>query len=685
MNSSITLDQLINAGLTPDDANTLLIKAKTLLEPLTTTEEAWQIISKNLLTSHHPFPVHRLFFTSLFPDWETDPESAPAWLPTKDIMQNANLTSFMSTVGITDVPTFHQWSVTHYQDFWHGITQQLKIIFDQAPEKICDEKQDIESLTWFPDASMNIANSCFNAPQNVAAIIYEDTNRTIKRMTYEELNQFSNRIANSLVKQGFQPGDAIAIAMPMNPQAVAIYLGIIKMGGVVISIADSFSSEEVGTRLKIADAKAIFTQDFILWGNKKLPLYEKIKNNTHSLKIIALACNTILDLPLRENDLSFDDFLVADTQFKAVACDPMSPCNILFSSGTTGIPKAIPWNHTTPIKTASDAYFHQNISSNDILAWPTNLGWMMGPWLIFSALINHATIALYTTGAPKDREFGEFIQNAKVTMLGVVPTLVATWRQSHCMEKLDWSAIKVFTSTGECSNPEDMFYLMSLGGYKPIIEYCGGTEIGGAYLSSTVIEKNYPSLFTTPTMGLDMTIIDEAGNMASQGEVAIIPPSMGLSTTLLNADHHDIYFANMPVMSDGKKLRRHGDQIKQLPHGHYMILGRVDDTMNLGGIKISAAEIERALTGLPEIIEVAAIAVSPPDNGPSLLVIYAATQAVLDKNIIRKEMQAKINLHLNPLFKIHDVIFTSDLPKTASNKIMRRVLRKQYMKERNEN
>jgi acetyl-CoA synthetase len=587
----------------------------------------------------------------------------------------------MSKFGIHDLKSFHRFSIEHFQDFWQAVMTQLEIVFDKPPEKICDEKNSLEAITWFPHAKINIANSCFTAPKNSTAIIYEDENKILRTMTYDELNRLSNRIANSLVQQGYKPGDAIAIAMPMHAYAVAIYLGIIKMGAIVVSIADSFSSEEIGTRLKIANAKAIFTQDFIAWGNKKLPLYEKVKNNPHSVKIITLPAANKIDLPLRAEDISFADFLVTNDAFTALSCDPMTACNILFSSGTTGIPKAIPWNHTTPIKAASDAYFHQNIKENDVLAWPTNLGWMMGPWLIFAALINHAAIALYQ-GAPKDREFGEFIQHAKVTMLGVVPTLVAAWRESHCMEKLDWRAIKVFTSTGECSNPDDMLYLMSLGGHKPVIEYCGGTEIGGAYLSSTVIEKNYPSLFTTPTMGLDITIIDEAGKPASQGEVAIIPPSIGLSTTLLNGDHHEVYFANMPHLLDGKILRRHGDQLKQFPHGLYTMLGRVDDTMNLGGIKISAAEIERVLTGLPEIIETAAIAIPPPDNGPSLLIIYAAVTADhLDKTIVMRAMQAKINQHLNPLFKIHDVIFTKELPKTASNKIMRRILRKQYVEK----
>jgi acetyl-CoA synthetase len=221
---------------------------------------------------------------------------------------------------------------------------------------------------------------------------------------------------------------------------------------------------------------------------------------------------------------------------------------------------------------------------------------------------------------------------------------------------------------------------MSLANYKPVIEYCGGTEIGGAYISSTVIEKNCPSLFTTAAMGMNIVIIDEQGKPASDGQVAIIPPSIGLSTALLNANHHNVYYTDMPQSPKGEILRRHGDQIKKFPNGYYCILGRVDDTMNLGGIKISSAEIERILVNLPEIIEVAAIAIPPPDHGPSLLVIYAETKSELDKQATMKDMQKKINTQLNPLFKIHEVILTRDLPKTASNKIMRRVLREQYLK-----
>lgn len=639
-------------------------------------EDAWKSISQEILKPSHPFGLHQLVFSHCYPDWHTHPESAPAWIPDAKSIQTTHIAEWMSDLNIKQLTDFHAWTVNHYADFLQTLTQKLHIAFQKPAENICDFSQGIESPQWYKNAKMNIAESCFNAKENKTAIIYSDDKNALHTMSYSELDQLSNRVANGLIQHGFTQNDAIAIDMPMTKEAVAIYLGIIKIGAIVVSIADSFSPEEIATRLRIANAKAIFTQDTQLRGEKLLPLYEKVTAARAPIAIV-IPCQETMSCSLRHGDLSWETFLSENKSFSAIACDPMSICNILFSSGTTGDPKAIPWNHTTAIKAAGDAYLHQDIQENDIIAWPTNLGWMMGPWLIFAALINRATLALYHD-APRDKAFGTFVQNAKVTILGVVPTLVSSWRQSKCMEGLNWSSIKTFTSTGECSNPEDMLYLMSLAGYKPVIEYCGGTEIGGSYITSTLAEKNYPSLFTTPAMGLDLILLDEFGKPSNSGEVALIPPSIGLSTQLLNANHHDVYYANMPTVN-GKILRRHGDQAQRLPNHCYSVLGRVDDTMNLGGIKVSSAEIERVISSNDTITETAAIAVSPPQNGPSQLVIYAATQKTLDKATIKQEMQAKINLSLNPLFKIHDVVFINELPKTASNKIMRRVLRQQYL------
>ena len=353
--------------------------------------------------------------------------------------------------------------------------------------------------------------------------------------------------------------------------------------------------------------------------------------------------------------------------------------NILFSSGTTGEPKAIPWTHTTPIKCAADAHFHQNVEPGDVLVWPTNLGWMMGPWLIFGSLINRATIGLYY-GTPTSREFGRFVRDSKATMLGVIPSLVKSWRSSGCMQDLDWSAVKVFNSTGECSCPDDMRWLMTRGEPRPVIEYCGGTEIGGAYIAGTVTRPCVPGTFNTPTLGLDVVIVDDDGVPADKGELFIVPPSIGLSATLLNKNHHANYYAEVPAGPRGELLRRHGDQMERLPGGYWRALGRADDTMNLGGIKISSAEIEQVLQTVPHVTEVAAIAVSPADGGPSQLVIYAVCNKArsVNKHDLQTAMQTAIKRDLNPLFKIHDVVPVEALPRTASNKVMRRTLREQF-------
>jgi acetyl-CoA synthetase len=612
-----------------------------------------------------------------FSDLNSSIKNLSPWVPTSQEIAATHISQLMAALQINSIEAFHRFSSENYTDFWHEMIKRLGIVFKTPPSTLVDLQKGVESPIWLPGAKMNIADSCFQAPSHATAIVYPCQGE-LKILTFAELNTLSNRIANGLQQAGMKPQDTIAIAMPMTPFAIAIYLGIIKMGGTVVSIADSFSAEEIALRLTIAKASFIFTQDMTWWAGKKIPLYEKVKE-AKAERIVVVPQHPDELITLRSQDLSWQVFLSQKENFTSVACDPMAPCNILFSSGTTGTPKAIVWSHSTPIKAASDAWLHHDIHPTDTLCWPTNLGWMMGPWLVFAAFINQAAIAVYPD-APRDRQFGKFVEQAKVTMLGVVPTLVASWHQSHCMENLNWSAIKKFSSTGECSNPNDMHYLMSLAGHKPVIEYCGGTEVGGAYLSSTMIQPNYPAFFSTKVMGIDFVILDESGNETDDGEVALIPPSFGLSTTLLNADHHQTYYANMPKHTSGKILRRHGDHIKRFANGYYAIYGRLDDTMNLGGIKTSSAEIERAIAGIDPIIETAAIAVPPPNNGPSLLVIYAVSAQPIDKEAVKKAMQMRINQQLNPLFKIHDLVMTQTLPKTASNKIMRRVLRADYAK-----
>lgn len=158
-----------------------------------------------------------------------------------------------------------------------------------------------------------------------------------------------------------------------------------------------------------------------------------------------------------------------------------------------------------------------------------------------------------------------------------------------------------------------------------------------------------------------------------------MPPAIGLSTRLLNRDHHEVYFADIALGPEGQVLRRHGDQIEQLPGGYFRAHGRIDDAMNLGGIKVSSVQIEELLSQHEAVQEVAAISASPPEGGPSLLIIFVVLCKEYDLPVLQKEMQQTIKTRLNPLFKINSVKAIERLPRTASNKVMRRKLRDMYL------
>ncbi|MEL7497244.1 MAG: AMP-binding protein [Planctomycetota bacterium] len=635
-----------------------------------------------------------------------EPEPHPIWYP-ELLSTTSNCDRWREAIGLNSYDEFYQWTISDRESFWRQSVERLGIQFDRPATATLDESRGPAHAAWFPDSRLNITNSCFQADPDSLAIICQQPDGPLRTWTVKELQQNASRVANGLVDAGFKIGDAIGVFMPMTDWSVAIYLGVVMAGCHVVSIADSFAPPEIETRLRIANAKAVFTYDFQIRSGKKLPLFRRLVE-AGDVPAIVIAQNGTLEVDLRKQDIDWDELIVDRNEFEPVSACPQETINVLFSSGTTGDPKAIPWNQLTPIKCAIDGYCHQNIVAGDVCAWPTNLGWMMGPWLIFASLINRATIAIYED-APMGPGFGQFVQDAGVTMLGVVPTIVKAWQSTACMEPFDWSGIKVFSSTGESSQVAPMKYLSSLAGFKPIIEYCGGTEIGGGYVSSVVDKPNVPAAFNTAAVGLEFVLISEMNDtetdsqptskQANEGEIFLVPPSIGLSNRLINRDHFETYYANTPVLSGYSQLRRHGDYFRELKTGFGSVFvagGRIDDTMNLGGIKISSAEIERVLNQCERVIETAAVAEARGD-GPDQLVVFAVCEPTvsLERSIdtktepvgetppeiaaeiesLQREMNTRLKQELNPLFRISRLAIVDQLPRTASGKVMRRMLR----------
>ncbi|KAH9327778.1 hypothetical protein KI387_007956, partial [Taxus chinensis] len=572
------VDDVVQAGLPRHGAEIFYGQLERAIADIGGSQTSlWHRVSKELLAPHHPHALHQLMYYSIYKNWDTSKNGPPLyWFPTQESARLTNLGRMMEAYGpqllgssyynpITSFQSFQQFTVDHPEVYWSLVLKELSVVFHESPRRILDTSDKSRSGgVWLPGSVLNVAESCLSAKESInktdnsIAIVWREEGRNdypVNKMTLGELRAKVMRIANAL-DVVFTKGDAIAIDMPMTVNAVAIYLALILAGYVVVSIADSFVPKEIATRVRVTKAKGIFTQDFILRGGKRIPLYSRVVESG-APKAIVIPAKEELGTQLREIDvawskfLSFSDHLRSPEYYSAVRQPVDARTNILFSSGTSGEPKAIPWTHSPPIRCGSECWSHLDVKAGDIFCWPTNLGWVMGPVLVYSCFLSGATAAIYE-GSPLDRGFGKFVQDARVTVLGTVPSMVKTWKSTGCMEGLDWSHIRTFASTGEASSIDDDLWLSSKGWYKPVIELCGGTELSACFVHGSLLQPQALGMFSTPTMTTGFVLFDDQqipypNDQPCIGEIGLFPRFFGSSYTLLNADHDAVYFKGMPM------------------------------------------------------------------------------------------------------------------------------------------
>ncbi|ABG60223.1 AMP-binding protein [Cytophaga hutchinsonii] len=606
------------------------------------------------------------------------------WAPEQYPIQS-NLHEEIKKSGNTSYPAFYSWSIDKKEGFWKAMIDSLSIKFEQPYSSVLEKSDDPDQVHWLKNARFNIVESCFQAASEQAAIFYQaEQSSEIHTISYGALKQKVIQYASGLSKNGFAAHDRIILYLPFSIDAIAFYLACIYMGAEPVLVSDSFSAQELTKRIAIIKAKAVLTTDQYWYADKKIAVLPKVLE-ANPCRIILYSEEQSDASTIRANkaDLLLSDLLdVYGTSYPPYYHTTADTISILFSSGTTKEPKALPWKAATPIKCAVDGKLLQDIHAGDVVTWTSGMGWMMAPWLIFAALLNKASIAVYG-GAYSKKEFLDFTVQTHVTVLGTIPSVVKSWRAQAFQPVANWK-VRIFSSTGEPSDAEDYFYLMYLNNFNaPIIEYCGGTEIGGGYISNVVELPIALSSFNTPAPGSTFILLDENKHVVEQagaGEVFLIPPAIGLSQEILNKSHAEEYYANLPVLPAYPLLRRHGDGFHKTTiegTAYYRSMGRTDDSMNLGGIKVSAVEIETVVNTHPDIIESAAVALQSTGGGPERLVVFVHTTHETDNVQLQKELQKIIQAELNPLFKIYDLVFKENFPRTASNKLMRKELRKE--------
>ncbi len=637
-----------------------------------------------------------------------------AWRPTEDVIERAQLTKFMQQTGASDWDELYKQSVEDVEGFTDEVLKFLNIKFDPPYEKLLDTSEGIEWSKWCVGGGLNITEMCLDRwigteVEDQAAIIWEGEEGEVKEVSYKELLEQVEFCAAGLRLNGFGKGDAIGIHLPMIIETVIALLAINRIGAIAVPVFSGYGVEAISSRLNAVGAKGFISSVGFSrrgkWINASEVADQAISNCPTIEKVFFVRTNEkSLDL---SKDYDYFTILIWDGEFgnETLGCkttqeglekaeslrfaektDANDPLIILYSSGTTGRPKGIAHVHCGfPVKAAQDMAFGTDVGRGTRISWVTDIGWMMGPWLIYGALLNGATMVLYdgSPDYPNADRMWEFCAKHKVEILGISPTLirVLSTKGDDLPKKHDLSSLRAFASTGEPWNPAPWYWLFEkVGDSKlPIINYSGGTEISGGILMGNPLLPQKAGSFSAPCPGIDADILDEQGNSVSAGEVgelAIRKPWIGMARGFWeeNERYLETYWSRF------EKIWVHGDFAMKDTDGHWYILGRSDDTLNVAGKRVGPAEIESLLVADKRVAEAAVIGIPHEIKGTAMVAFCVLTDDIETENL-EKDLKSVVAKDMGKPLAPSRIFFVSALPKTRNAKVMRRVIRSAYLGE----
>jgi len=618
------------------------------------------------------------------------------WHPGPDYIERANLSHFMWQHRIQNYAELMRRSTEDPAWFTEAVLNFLDIRFQQPYSQVLNMSRGPAWPIWCQDAQLNITTNCLDRYLDTPAasrpaLIWEGEEGTTRTLTYADLSRQVNQVANALRSLGCSKGDVIGLFMPMVPEIVSALLAIARIGAVILPLFSGYGPGAIATRLADANAKALFTMDGTLRRGKQVEMksiVDKAAEQVPTLQHVIVLEQVGLDIPMMSGRDYWWQHLIEN---QPDACEAELTAAedilmILYTSGTSGRPKGAVHTHCGfPIKAAQDMAFGTDVHPGDLIYWITDMGWMMGPWLVFGSLVLGATFLIYD-GAPDypgpDRLWA-LVARHRITTLGVSPTLVRALipHGNQFFRKHDLSSLRFFASTGEPWNPAPWMWLFrEVGeGRRPVINYSGGTEISGGIVMGNPLLPLKPCAFSAPCPGIAADIYDESGQSlrGQVGELVIKAPWIGMTRGFWGDPQRylDTYWSRYPG------VWQHGDFAAVDSDGMWYILGRSDDTIKVAGKRLGPAEIESLMVQHPTVIEAAAIGVPDEIKGNALVVycVLAVGCGVCEE--LRQELYQHLVNNLGKSLAPKAIYFVSDLPKTRNAKVMRRMIRAAYLGE----
>ncbi len=612
------------------------------------------------------------------------------WTPDPDRVSRSNTRRFMEAHGIATYPELVERTVADPEWFWDAVVEFLGIPFQRPYTRVRDLSRGKPWARWFVDGRVNLSQACVDRwaasdPHRVAILSEREQGGEPGRLTFGELADQVSRAAGALRDLGVGHGDAVAVYLPMSAEAVVSLLAIARLGAVFIPIFSGYGHEAVATRLLDPKPKVLITADGFVRRGRPIAMKETADRaaadagGVAHLLVVRHADRT--DTPWTEGrDVAWDEALGAAAPVAAVDTDAEDPVLIAYTSGTTGRPKgAVHVHGGLTVKLAQEGAFQADLHPDDVLMWATDMGWIMGPWMVVAGLANGAAIATFD-GAPDhpgpDRLW-EITEKLGVTFLGISPTLVRAL-QPHGAElarRHDLSSLRGFGSTGEPWNPDPWWWLFREVGDEriPIVNISGGTEIGACILSVNLLQGIKPTSLGGPALGMAADVFDAEGRpvRGEVGELVVKEPWPAMTRGFWGEPERYLqtYWSRWP------DVWVHGDWASIDEDGFWYLHGRSDDTLNVAGKRIGPAEIESAAVELPEITAAAAIGVPDEVKGEVAMVFCVPAPGITGDDELARRVSNRVAETLGKAFRPKEVRFVPDLPRTRSAKIMRRVVR----------
>lgn len=551
---------------------------------------------------------------------------------------------------------------------------------------------------WFDDGELNVAYNCLDrhvlaGNGDRVAIHWEGEPGDTRTITYAELTAEVKKAANLLTSLGIRAGDRVAIYLPMIPEAVIAMLAVARIGAVHSVVFGGFSAESLRSRIDDAEAKLVITADGGWRKGRVFPLKDAVDA---ALTGEATTVEHVLVVKRGENEVAWtegrdlwwhDELALVNADHVAKAFPAEQPLFILYTSGTTGKPKGI--LHTTGGYLTQAAFTHKNVfdlhPESDVYWCSADVGWITGhTYVVYGPLANGATQVLYegTPETPHPGRWWELIEKYKVSIFYTAPTAIRSFMKlgRQHPQRFDLSSLRVLGSVGEPINPEAwMWYRDVIGGDKtPIVDTWWQTETGAIMVSALPgVTTLKPGSAQVPLPGISIDILDEAGTPVGKDQGGLLVVTEPWPSMLRGIWGDPERFKETYWSKFGDKYFA-GDGARYDSDGEIWLMGRVDDVMNVSGHRLSTAEIESALVAHPFTAEAAVVGAADETTGQAVVAFVIIKQNQLEQAEaldVAAELRKHVSQQIGAIARPRDIFIVSELPKTRSGKIMRRLLR----------